>query len=125
MAKKVLSGADCTNGFDKNPDHINKEGRPKGVRNRATIVREWLEASEKYKNPLTGQVEQLSQADIITLALINKARKGDVAAFKELMDSCFGKISDQLDMSIYDKKKTVNDFFPEELKKKYEQTNTD
>ena len=77
----------------------NPNGRPKGVRNRATIVREWLEASEKYKNPLTGQVEQLSQADIITLALINKARKGDVAAFKELMDSCFGKIANQIDVN--------------------------
>lgn len=103
----------------------NPNGRPKGTRNRATIVREWLETMESYVNPITKEKERLSQADIITLALINKARKGDVAAYKELMDSCFGKISDQLDMSIYDKKKTVNDFFPEELKKKYEQTNTD
>jgi hypothetical protein len=103
----------------------NPNGRPKGARNRATIVREWLETMESYVNPITKEKERLSQADIITLALINKARKGDVAAFKELMDSCFGKIADQLDMSIDDKKKTVNDFFPEELKKKYEQTNTD
>ena len=103
----------------------NPNGRPKGARNRATIVREWLETMESYVNPITKEKERLSQADIITLALINKARKGDVAAFKELMDSGFGKIADQLDMSIDDKKKTVNDFFPEELKKKYEQTNTD
>jgi len=27
----------------------------------------------------------------MTLAVINKARKGDVAAFKELMDSGYGK----------------------------------
>ena len=46
---------------------------------------------QKFKNPLTGQDEILSQADIMTLAVINKARKGDVVAFRELMDSGFGK----------------------------------
>ena len=67
---------------------------PKGrghARGRATIVREWLMVEQKFKNPLTGQEEILSQADIMTLAVINKARKGDVIAFRELMDSGFGK----------------------------------
>ncbi len=77
----------------------NPNGRPKGTRNRATIVREWLETMESYVNPITKEKERLSQADIITLALINKARKGDVAAFKELMDSCFGKIANQIDVN--------------------------
>jgi hypothetical protein len=74
----------------------NPNGRPKGLRNRSTIVREWLEATESMKNPITGQSEKLTQYDIITLALIQKARKGDVQAFKELMDSSFGKIPDKL-----------------------------
>jgi hypothetical protein len=74
----------------------NPNGRPKGLRNRSTIVREWLEATESMKNPITGQSEKLAQYDIITLALIQKARKGDVQAFKELMDSSFGKIPDKL-----------------------------
>ena len=69
----------------------NPKGRGKGVRNRATIVKEWLMVEQKFKNPLTGQEEILSQADIMTLAVINKARKGDVIAFRELMDSGFGK----------------------------------
>jgi hypothetical protein len=77
------------------PGH-NPNGRPKGTRNRSTIVREWLEATESMKNPITGQSEKLTQYDIITLALIQKARKGDVQAFKELMDSSFGKIPDNL-----------------------------
>jgi hypothetical protein len=100
-------------GFSDNPEKIGKNnppkyarfsstnqplnaGRPKGVRNRSTIVREWLEATESMKNPITGQSEKLTQYDIITLALIQKARKGDVQAFKELMDSSFGKIPDKL-----------------------------
>lgn len=69
----------------------NPKGKPKGTRNRTTIVREWLLVEQNFKNPLNGTMEILSQADIITLALISKARKGDVAAFKELMDSGFGK----------------------------------
>jgi len=34
----------------------------------------------------------LSQEDIITLALIHKAKKGDVNAYKALMDSAYGKV---------------------------------
>ena len=49
---------------------------------------------EKTKNPITKEIEELSQADKITLAMINKAFKGDVAAFKELMDSAYGKNKD-------------------------------
>lgn len=62
-----------------------KNGRPLGSRNRSTIVREWLAVQQKIKNPITGTLETLDQSDIMTLALISKARKGDVAAYKELM----------------------------------------
>ena len=77
--------------FEANDERINREGRPKGSRNRSSIVKEWLMVEQNLKNPLTGTIETLSQADMITLALISKARKGDVAAFKELMDSGYGK----------------------------------
>lgn len=69
----------------------NPNGRPKGTRNRASIVREWLEVQQEIKNPITGVTEKLEQQDIITLAQIKKAREGDTAAFKELMDSAHGK----------------------------------
>jgi hypothetical protein len=77
----------------------NPNGRPKGRRNRSTLVREWLEVAQNVKNPLTGEVEQLEQQDLIVLALIKKARSGDVQAAKELMDSAHGKITDRLDMT--------------------------
>jgi hypothetical protein len=55
----------------------NPAGRPKGARNRSTIARRWLEVIEKHVNPISGEKEELTQEDIITLAQINKARKGD------------------------------------------------
>lgn len=77
----------------------NPNGRPKGARNRSTLVREWLEVKQKERNPLTGQTEELEQQDMMTLALIKKAREGDVQAYRELMDSAHGKIEQKTDIT--------------------------
>ena len=74
-------------------------GRPKGSRNRSTIVREWLEALYTKTNPISGKPEKLSIQDHMVISLIGKALKGDVPAFKELMDSGHGKIIDGLDVT--------------------------
>ena len=71
-------------------------GRTKGTRNRSTIVREWLEAIYSKTNPISGKTESLSIQDHMVISLIGKALKGDVQAFKELMDSGHGKIPDKL-----------------------------
>jgi hypothetical protein len=68
----------------------NPNGRPKGAKNRSTIAKYWLEVNQKLKNPLTNQEETMSQEDLMTLALIKKAREGDVHAYKALMDSGYG-----------------------------------
>jgi len=86
-------------GFDKNPDHINKNGRPKGTKNRSTLLRYWLECEQKITNPITKEMEMLSVEDQVILALINKARKGDVSAIKEIMDSAYGKALQGLDIT--------------------------
>ena len=74
-------------GFDAHPERINRAGRPKGARSRTTIVREALEAI------LQGSDQMV--VDAITAAQIAKAMTGDTSAFKELMDSGFGKIADK------------------------------
>ncbi len=102
--------------FEKNDERINKEGRPKGSKNRSTILRKWLETKEKIKNPITGEMESVTVEDAVILALIAKARKGDVAAIREILDSNYGKLTDRLELDTTDIKKTVNDLFPEELK---------
>lgn len=68
----------------------NPNGRPKGSKNRATIARKWLEVLDKAKNPVTGEDEQMSFEDRMTLSLIRKSLKGDTQAYKALMDSAYG-----------------------------------
>tara|TARA_Y100001972_G_C7649277_1_gene326428 strand:+ start:1410 stop:1799 length:390 start_codon:yes stop_codon:yes gene_type:complete len=77
----------------------NPKGRPVGSKNRSTIVKKWLETVEKAKNPISGESEDLSQEDMITLAILKKARTGDVRAYKELMDSLYGTAKDTIDIN--------------------------
>ena len=78
----------------------NPTGRPKGSLNRSTIARKWLEVNQSLKNPLTGESETMSQEDLMTLALIKKAREGDVTAYKALMDSGYGAPLQQVEQTI-------------------------
>jgi hypothetical protein len=89
----------ATKGEVRNPN-----GKPKGSRNRSTIARQWLEAVEKIKNPLTQKIDSLTQEDIMTLALINKARKGDVNAYKALMDSGYGAPKQEIENTVVTQK---------------------
>lgn len=77
----------------------NIKGKPVGTLNRSTIARRWLEVTQTIKNPLTGKNEKLAQQDIMTLAIIKKARDGDVSAYRELMDSAFGKAIQSTDLT--------------------------
>ena len=76
----------------------NPKGRPKGTLNRSTIAKKWLEvlSQEELED---GVVKWLSNEEAITLALIQKARKGDVNAYKALMDSAYGTAKDTVDIN--------------------------
>lgn len=78
----------------------NPAGRPKGSLNRSTIANKWLSTKEQAKNPISGDNESMSQEDIITLALIKRARKGDTAAYKALLDSGYGAPTQQIKTTI-------------------------
>jgi len=78
----------------------NPNGRPKGSKNRSTIARQWLEVNQSSKNPITGVNETMSQEDLMTLALIKKAREGDVNAYKALMDSGYGAPVQQIEQTL-------------------------
>jgi len=73
-------------GFDKKPERIGK-GRPKGLKNRSTILREILALARK-----DGKTNEYS----INEAIMLKAMSGDVAAYKEIQDTMYGKIPDKV-----------------------------
>jgi hypothetical protein len=56
-------------------------------------------SNQSLKNPLTSETELMSQEDLMTLALIKKAREGDVAAYKALMDSGYGSPVQQIEQT--------------------------
>lgn len=63
----------------------NPKGRGNSL-NRKTLMRKWLTLTEEGKNPITKETQQLSQADLIMLAMLKKARSGDFNAAKMLLE---------------------------------------
>ena len=78
----------------------NPAGRPVGSFSRSSIAKRWLETLEKSKNPITGLYEDLTQEDIMTLAVLKKARQGDVRAYDALMNSVYGKPKESKDITV-------------------------
>lgn len=74
----------------------NPLGRPKGLRNRSTILREMLglKMPGKKTNPLDPEDKDFTVEKGINVALINKALKGDVRAIQEIQDTMYGKNPD-------------------------------
>jgi len=91
-------------------NNANPNGRIKGSKNRSTIARQYLDLITKQKNGLTGEVEELSQEEMITLAMLVKASKGDVNAYKAVMDSAFGQPKQTTDTNL-----SVSDFNVKDL----------
>jgi len=75
----------------------NPKGKPKGTRNRSTILKKWIKVRVKIKDKANPSLKEVrgTVEDEIVLALISKARSGDVQAIKEIMDTLYGKIPDK------------------------------
>ena len=67
--------------------------------NRKTVAREYLAFLQEEVNPLTGIKGLLGAEDMTTLALIHKAKKGDVNACKALMDSAYGGVNQSVEVT--------------------------
>lgn len=94
MGKEDIKKHEFSKGESGNPN-----GRPLGTKNRSTIARHWLSINQNLTNPLTSEVENMSQEDLMTLALIKKAREGNVNAYKALMDSGYGAPLQQIEQT--------------------------
>ena len=77
----------------------NPKGRPKGVRNRSTVAKEILNLISEGTNPITREQQDMSQEHLLYFALLKKARQGDVAASKAILDSAYGQPKETVDVS--------------------------
>ena len=77
----------------------NPNGRPKGIENSKTRMRRLLELTQTKKNPITGKDEEFSLLEQMDMSLIVKALKGDVTAYREILDRFEGK-ADQKNINI-------------------------
>lgn len=70
----------------------NPKGKPKGTRNRATVLRELLDLVVDGKHPVSGDNIKLTQEQLMGIKIIQEAiEKGNVQAFNAVMDSVYGK----------------------------------
>ena len=77
----------------------NPAGRPKGSKNRSTIIKEILSLMVQVKDHNGDEVWQSNEYRMVQ-AMVNKAiEKGDVAAFNALYDNLYGKLKDTVDMN--------------------------
>ena len=90
----------------------NPEGRPPGIQNSKTRLLRWLQQELDVTNPATKQKERATVLEMMDAALIQKALKGDVNAYRELVDRFEGKVVNKSEHSGPDGK----DLFPSSLK---------
>lgn len=77
----------------------NPKGKPKGTKNRATILKKWISTKIQIVHPETGQKIKVTLEDAIALGILKEASKGNVAAFKEINDALYGKIPDKQELT--------------------------
>jgi len=75
-------------------------GRPKGVPNSKTRLLRLLELVQTKTNPITGDKEEFTVAEQLDMVLINKAIKGDIRAYQEVMDRLEGKAKQSTELEV-------------------------
>lgn len=78
----------------------NPAGRPKGVPNSKTRLLRLLELVQTKTNPITGDKEEFTVAEQLDMVLINKAIKGDIRAYQEVMDRLEGKAKQSTELEV-------------------------
>jgi len=69
----------------------NPAGRPKGVPNSKTRLLRLLELVQVKTNPITGEKEEFTVAEQLDMMVLQKAFKGDLRAYQEILERLKGK----------------------------------
>jgi hypothetical protein len=91
----------------------NPAGKPKGVPNSKTRLLRLLELVQIKTNPITGEKEEFTVAEQLDLMVLQKAFKGDLNAYKEILDRLEGRAKQSTEIEVsggmtinWDEKKT-------------------
>lgn len=96
MSDKRINNLKPFTGAD---DPRRSNGRPKGVPNTKTRLQRFLNLLEEHKNPVTGELEEFTIAELLDLQQIVKARQGDSKAYTILMDRLEGTPKSAVDIT--------------------------
>jgi len=77
----------------------NPAGMKPGTQHSSTRLRRLLDAVQKAKNPVTKQEEDFTTLELMDAALIARALKGDVIAYREILDRVEGKTAQPIEHS--------------------------
>ena len=83
----------------KKGEVANPNGRPKGVPNSKTRLLRLLEIVQVQINPITGEKEEFSVAERLDLMVLQKAFKGDLRAYQEILDRLEGRAKQTTDIN--------------------------
>ena len=75
-------------------------GRPKGVPNSKTRLLRLLELVQIKTNPITGQKEEFTVAEQLDLMVLQKAFKGDLRAYQEILDRLEGRAKQSTELEV-------------------------
>lgn len=81
--------------FSKEHQPTNRKSR-KGVPNRATVFKKWLETKINIDDPNTGKKVKVTLLEAAALGQIQSAMDGNTSAWKEIQDTLHGKLEDKV-----------------------------
>jgi hypothetical protein len=79
-----------------------KNGRKKGVPNRATVYKNILKLKTKIKTP-DGGTKEVTLYEAMALGQAKSAMKGNTNAWREIQDSLHGKQPDKIEQDVNQK----------------------
>jgi len=77
----------------------NPNGRPKGIPNSKTRLLRLLELVQVKTNPITGEKEEFTVAEQLDMMVLQKAFKGDLKAYQEILDRLEGRAKQTTDIN--------------------------
>lgn len=86
-------------------DVRNPNGRPKGAKNRSTVLKEFLDLQMKTKhgkpvsNPFDPNQKEITVEQAIIASLLKEGLSGNVRAIQEILDTIYGKNTEKVNVS--------------------------